>query len=207
MAFARSRAAAAAVAALVMGSSLLVAPSALADDGNPTVAQLLQACSWADYCQFHPHSYWDYTGPSHQVGATAYNCGSRTNQHTITWSETTTAANSVGVSVSASEKFAEVFEVEITASYSHTWSDAHTDGESDTVNIPPGYKGWIVRGTAKQEAIGQYELHFGKRYYGHYYWYINNYAESGFAPDYPNKGFIAFHDAPMNANDRRIAGC
>ena len=29
----------------------------------------------------------------------------------------------------------------------------------------------------------------------------------GFVPDYPNKGFIAFRDAPMSANDRRIAGC
>ena len=57
------------------------------------------------------------------------------------------------------------------------------------MNIPLGHKGWMARGTAKQEATS------------------TRYKESGYAPDYPNLGYITFHDAPMSAEDRRIAGC
>lgn len=87
-----------------MGAPLLVAPQAFAAS-SPTNAELLKACNWASLCKFHPQSYWGYTGPKHQVGSTAYNRGSNTNQHRIDWSDTTTAGNTVGVSVSATYKF------------------------------------------------------------------------------------------------------
>lgn len=63
-------------------------------------------------------------------------------------------------------------------------------------------KGWIERGTAKQQATGWYELHFGSRYYGHYIWYINNYQSSGFNNDQPSTGFINFKDAEMTSGER-----
>ncbi|MFJ2608741.1 MULTISPECIES: hypothetical protein [unclassified Streptomyces] len=190
-----------AASALALGVSLLVAPQASAAD-TPTTKELLDACSWADLCEFHPQSYWTYTGPNHQVGSTAYNCASQTNQHRIDWSDTTSAANSVGVSISVSAKFWVAFEAEVTASYGHTWTTSHTDAQSETVNIPSGYKGWIERGTAKQQAKGWYEIHFGKRYYDHYIWYVNDYAASGFNKDNPNSGYVNFKDAPMSAADR-----
>lgn len=189
--------AAAAAGALALGASLLAAPQASADS-VPSTADLLAACSWADYCQFHPQSYWTYIGPAHQVGPTVFNCGSVTDSQTINWSDTTGSSNSVGVSVSGSVKFAEVFEAEIQASYGHTWTTSHTDGGSDTVNVPPFHNGWITRGTAKQEATGWYELHFGSRYYGHYIWYIHDYTESGFNADNPNAGYVTFHDSRMS---------
>jgi hypothetical protein len=207
MAFARLKGvSAAAAAALALGASLVAAPQASADS-TPSTSELLSACSWADYCQFHPQSFWTYIGPAHQVGTTAFNCGSVTNSQTINWSDTTSSANSVGVSISASYKFAEVFEVSIETSYQHTWTEAHTDGQSDTVNVPAKYAGWMTRGTAKQEATGWYELHFGSRYYGHYIWYIENYAESGFDADNPNAGYVTFHDRPMTSYERQSQGC
>ncbi|MGX9887515.1 hypothetical protein [Streptomyces sp. NPDC002276] len=187
--------------ALTVGASLLTAPQALAAD-TPTNAELLKACNWASFCKFRPQSYWSYTGPAHQVGSTAYNCGSQTNQHRIDWSDTTTAGNTVGVSVTAGYKFAEVFEVSVETSYSHTWQNSHTDTESNTVNIPSGSYGWIERGTSKQQAKGWWEIQFKDKYYGHYDWYVYDYQESGFNSDNPSYGYVTFKDKPMSSADR-----
>ncbi|MFF0087199.1 hypothetical protein ACFYR1_47265 [Streptomyces canus] len=193
--------AAAAVAALAFGASLLGAPQAMAQD-TPSTGQLLGACSWADLCEFHPQSYWTYAGPSHQVGSVAFNCGSQVNQHRIDWSDTTTTTHSVGVSVSAEMKFFEVFEAGVTASYGHSWQASHTDSEGETVNIPPGSKGWVERGAPKQQATGWYEIHFSSRYYGHYVWYVNNYQSSGFNVDSPRSGTVNLKDTPMSQAER-----
>jgi hypothetical protein len=190
-----------AVAALTLGASLLAAPQAFAAS-SPTTRELLDACSWADLCEFHPQSYWTYTGPKHQVGTTAYNCGSQTNQHRIDWADTTGATNSVGVAITSSVKFWEVYEASVELSYRHDWTVSHTDTESNTLNIPAGSKGWIERGTSKQQATGWYEIHFGKRYYGHYIWYVNNYQSSGFNADNPKGGYVNFRDTPMTAAER-----
>ncbi|MFF7472341.1 hypothetical protein [Streptomyces sp. NPDC008092] len=209
MAFARRKPAspkrtlrtAGAVAALSLGASLMAVPQASADD-SPTTRQLLDACSWADVCDFHPQSYWTYTGPRHQVGTTAFNCGSQTNQHRIDWADTTGSTNTVGITIGASYKWEEVFTFSVQTTYSHSWEVSHTDTESNTVNIPSGYKGWIERGTGKQQAKGWYELHFGKRYYGHYIWYIYDYQQSGYDSDHQNTGYVNFKDAKMTSAER-----
>ncbi|NUR03554.1 MAG: hypothetical protein HOY79_45700 [Streptomyces sp.] len=190
------------LAALTVGASLLAAPQTAFADSSPTNAELLKACNWASFCKFHPQSYWGYTGPRHQVGSTAYNCGSQTNQHRIDWSDTTTAGNTVGVSVTAGYTFAKVFEVSVETSYSHTWQNSHTDTESNTVNIPAGHVGWIERGTAKQQAKGWWEIQFRDKYYGHYVWYVYNYQESGFNQDNPGYGYVNFKDRPMTSAER-----
>lgn len=190
----------AATAVLVVGASIAGAPAAFAAD-EPSDAQLLKDCNWADYCQFHPQKYTTYIGPAHQVGPIVYNCGHLANSQTISWSDTTGSSNSVGVAVTASYKFSEVFEVSVQASYEHTWSTSHTDSQSDTVNVPPKYAGWLVRGTAKQKATGWYELHFGKPYYGHYVWYVRDYTESGFDTDKPDAGYVTFHDRTMTSSE------
>ncbi|MGW2371034.1 MULTISPECIES: hypothetical protein [Kitasatospora] len=190
-----------AVAALAMGASLIAAPQAFADS-DPGVANLLNACSWADYCQFHPQSFRTYTGPVHQVSQSLYNCTNANSTQSVNWAETTGSANSVGVSVSASYKFSQVFEASIQATYNHTWETSHTFGETDAVTITPGRVGWIERGTAKQEATGWYEIHFGKRYYGHYIWYIHNYKESGPNANAP-RGYVNTQSRPMSAAERR----
>lgn len=193
-------------ASLVTGVAIAGAPAAFADD-QPTTAQLLQSCNWNDYCAFHPQSYTTYVGPSHQVGSLVFNCGSLANSQTISWADTTASTNSVGVSVTGGFKFEDVFELSIEGSYSHTWTKSHTDTQSDTVNVPPKDAGWMVRGTAKQQATGWYELHYGKPYYGHYIWYVYNYKESGFNVDQPNGGYVTFHDRAMTSYERTQNHC
>ncbi|MEX3104078.1 MULTISPECIES: hypothetical protein [unclassified Streptomyces] len=193
--------AAGAIAALAFGASLLGAPNAVAED-TPSTRQLLDACSWADLCEFHPQSYWTYAGPAHQVGGTAFNCGSQTNQHSINWSDTTGTTNSVGVTVSSGVKFFEVFEAEIAATYGHSWQASHTEGQNTTVNIPSGSKGWVERGTPKQQATGWYEIHFRSRYYGHYIWYVHDYKSSGYYGGDGRLGYVNQKDARMSDAER-----
>jgi hypothetical protein len=105
-----------------------------------------------------------------------------------------------------SAKFWEVYEASVEATYKHDWTVSHTDTESDTVNIPPGFKGWLERGTAMQQATGWYEIHFPDRYYGHYVWYIHDYQSSGAAGDRHDLGYVNHKDAPMTP-DERAAHC
>lgn len=193
----RKSRAAGVIAALAMSASLVAVPAASADS-NPSVADLLNACSWADLCQFHPTNYWTYTGPEHQVGDVAYNCTGTVMDHQVGFSDTTGSTNSVGVQISASVKFWTVYEASVTASYGHSWESSHTDNETNTVHIRPNYVGWLTRGTAKQHADGWYEIHFGSRQWGHYYWYINNYVSTGEDVDHWWMGFVAGHDRPMS---------
>lgn len=193
-----------ALAALTLGASLMTVPQSAFAADSPTTKQLLDQCGTrsVDVCDFHPTSYWTYTGPKHQVGSTAYNCASQTNQHRIDWADTTGTTNSVGVAITATVGFWKVYEASVQVSYGHSWEVSHTDTESNTLNIPAGYKGWIERGTSKQQAEGWYELHFPKRYYGHYIWYVNNYKSSGFNKDNPKAGYVNFKDAPMSSGER-----
>ncbi|WP_329223465.1 hypothetical protein OG352_38980 [Streptomyces sp. NBC_01485] len=191
-----------AVAALTLGASLMAAPQSAFAADSPTTKELLDACGWADFCQFHPQSYWTYTGPNHQVGSTAFNCASQTNDHRVDWQDTTGSTNSVGVSITATASFWKTYEVSVQASYGHSWEVSHTDTESNTIHIPAGYKGWIERGTSKQQAKGWYELHFGKRYYGHYIWYVYDYQSSGYNTDRPGGGYVNFKDAKMSQTER-----
>ncbi|NEB03451.1 hypothetical protein [Streptomyces sp. SID13726] len=190
--------------ALTLGASLMAVPQTAFAADSPTTQDLLSKCgtSSVDLCEFHATTYWTYTGPNHQVGTTAYNCASQTNQHRIDWSDTTGTTDSVGVSISASAGFWKVYEASVELSYGHSWETSHTDTESNTINIPAGYKGWIERGTAKQQAEGWYELHFPSRYYGHYIWYVNNYKSSGFNQDNPSSGYVNFKDAKMTSSER-----
>ena len=183
--------------ALTVGASLMTAPQAFAAD-NPSVKQLLAACSWADYCKFHPTSYWTYTGPNHTVGDPVFNCGHKINPMTVSWSDTTSASNNVGVTITLGVKFADTFETEVSVTYGHTWTKSHTDSQSNTVNLDPHWKGWVERGVGKQAAKGWYEIHFGSRYYGHYIWYVNNYQESGWRSTY---GYVNLKDKAMTQTE------
>ncbi|MEU9173734.1 hypothetical protein AB0D34_39210 [Streptomyces sp. NPDC048420] len=195
-----------AVAALALGASLMAAPQSYAAN-SPTIAELLQRCGSADVCKFHPQSYTAYTGPAHVIGTPAYNCAHEINPSTVSWSDTTSATNTVGVSIEASMEFWKVYKVSVEASYSHSWTTSHTDTDTKTVNIRPGYKGWLERGTAKQKAKGWYEFHFGKRYYGHYIWYINNYQAAAWDGDHPNNGYVTMKDRPMTSAERAAHHC
>lgn len=185
-------------ATVAVATSVVVSPANAAD--APSNRELLQSCHReAQYCEFHPQSYRLYSGPEHQVGGLAYNCATQTNPHQISWSDTTESRNTFGIAVTASVSFQKVFEVSVEASYGHEWATSHTDSVTETVNVTPKNKGWVVRGTGMQRATGWYELRYHKPFHGHNVWFVKNYEESGYAKD--KRSYIVFHEAKMTDFD------
>ncbi|WP_405810741.1 hypothetical protein OG729_38350 [Streptomyces sp. NBC_00210] len=160
-------------AALVPVCGILLVPSAQAED-VPSPRELLEECdNGTDYCGFHPDGPpKEVKGESHQVGTSVFNCTDIPQTMNVSWSDTDTETNTVGVSMSVEGGFADVFKVSLQTSFSHSWAKAHTESQTTAINVPAGRVGWINREPTLLEVSGRYELHFGKRYYDHYYWYL-----------------------------------
>ncbi|WP_406278500.1 hypothetical protein OHT93_37280 [Streptomyces sp. NBC_00191] len=160
-------------AALVPICGILLAPSAQAED-VPSPRELLEECEdGSDWCWFHPDGPpKEVKGESHQVGTSVFNCTDGPQTMNVSWSDTDTETNTVGVTMGAGVGFADVFTASLQVSYSHSWAHAHTESQTTAINVPAGKVGWINRQPTLLEVSGRYELHFGKRYYDHYYWYL-----------------------------------
>lgn len=174
------------------------AVSARAED-QPSAQDLLGACGSADHCQFHPKNFWKTVSSEHQVGDSAWNCSATDQSLEISWSDTKGSSNNVGVAVTAEASFFKAMTTSVQASYSHTWEISHTWGQNAVLNIPENNVGWVTRGTPEVNALGQYELHFGKPYYGHYYWYIDDYVQTG--PDQGGAGQLAYRNREMTPQE------
>jgi hypothetical protein len=57
-------------------------------------------------------------------------------------------------------------------SYQHDWTSSHTQSDATQITIPAHSMGRVYTATEMEEVSGQYEMHFGDRYHGHYYWYL-----------------------------------
>jgi hypothetical protein len=187
-------------AALLCAATTMTAAPAFAADG-PTGRELLDKCdNGTDSCVFHPYGPPEtFQGDVHQVGDTVFNCTADLQRSTVKWSETTGESNTFGVSLSAEYGFSEVFKVSIEVSYQHTWETSNTFGQDDSVDVRPGEKGWIERGTQMNRVKGQYEMHFPDRYYDHYIWY-QDFEAVGPVKDAP--GMITKRTAAMTPEEK-----
>ncbi|TJZ57533.1 hypothetical protein FCH28_06745 [Streptomyces piniterrae] len=159
--------------ALIPICGILLAPSAQADD-TPSSRELLEKCgAGTDFCGFHPDGPpKEVPGESHQVGTSVFNCTDVSQMMNVSWSDTDTESNSVGVSVGVEAGFWEVFKTSLQVSYGHEWSKAHTEQQTTSISVPARQVGWVTRQPTLLETSGTFEMHFGERYHGHYYWYL-----------------------------------
>ncbi|GAA3726552.1 hypothetical protein [Salinactinospora qingdaonensis] len=166
----RGSASAGAVAATALLAAIL--PAAPAAAAEPTNRQLLEQCgNGTDTCVFHPDGPPQYyQNTSEVVGSPAYNCTDRSQLMSVTWSDTVSESNSVGISMSAT--FGTVFKTTFEASYGYEWSESHTESQTTYVDVPVGHVGRVYYGAMMQRVSGTYEMHFGDPYYGHYIWYV-----------------------------------
>ncbi|WP_328665799.1 hypothetical protein OG905_01690 [Streptomyces sp. NBC_00322] len=160
-------------AALVPICGILIASSAQADD-VPSPRELLEQCdNGTSLCAFHPDGpEKEVKGESHQVGTSVFNCTDIPQTMNVSWSDTDTETNTIGVTMTAGVGFFDIFTASIQTSFSHSWAKAHTESQTTAINVPAGRVGWINREPTLVEVSGRYELHFRKRYYDHYYWYL-----------------------------------
>jgi hypothetical protein len=178
----------------------LVTPLAQADS-EPTARELLEKCNnGSDSCVFHPSSRKEFGGRRQQVGRTVYNCSTVNQLETISWSEYTGGSNSLGISITATAKFSEVYSVAVTATYNVSWEWGHTVTRSDGLTTPPWGVGKIFHAPSMQTVTGDYEIHFGKRFHGHYYWYVRNFSAT---TPMSNDGSVTFSTRGMTKDERR----
>jgi hypothetical protein len=181
----------AAVGALsVLGLLTLFATGARAED-QPTSLELLDKCgNGTDYCEFH------VSGPARTYFTTAQlagqtaNCTDTSQNATITWEHTTTSSNSLGTSLSVSTGAGTAFSIAVKVSYQHDWTSSHTRSDATQITIPARSMGRVYTATEMEKVSGQYEMHFGDRYHGHYYWYLPMTVDSPKVGD-PHDGVTA----------------
>ncbi|WP_046470409.1 hypothetical protein [Allosalinactinospora lopnorensis] len=164
---------------------IMLAPPASADhEDMPTARQLLERCdNGTDKCVFHPSGAPEYYAEAaHQVGDSVYNCSEEEQKFIVAWEETKSQSNSVGVAMTTEAGFGKAFNISYEQSYEHTWESSHTEAQRTFVFTGPYEVGWVERAPRMERVKGQYELNFGDRYHGHYYWYVP-FEITGPAPD------------------------
>lgn len=162
-----------ALSAAALGMVAAIASPASADD-QPTRAQLIADCdSGAGKCTFNEPQLGDaYLGDFHRVSDSLYNCSTSPATQSMTWSDTVGSTDSAGVSVTVGGKIADIIDVSVTATYSHTWSSSHSESSSVNMTVKPGEVGWLSRAQVMQTVSGTWQTHYDDRKWGHYFWFV-----------------------------------
>ncbi|MFJ9696340.1 hypothetical protein [Kitasatospora sp. NPDC101183] len=170
---------------------------------SPTTVQLLKDCgSNTDSCTFTPNGSATTTYSGNHEVARGFNCSSVPQLKKMTWTDQKGGENSVSaeISVTAGFDFLTKFEVGFKLAYGHkwTWNDSFAD-ETD-LTVPAGEVGWVSRSTKLQSASGTYELHYKSPHWGHYVWYVKNFA--GTAPVPQDTGVITWGSRKMTPAEK-----
>lgn len=175
--------------------------TAQAEDG-PTTDELLQQCDGADYCEFTPTSKEQFLTPAEQVSPMSPNCNNSIVDLAANWTQTKGTSDSLGGSVTATVGVFDLFEASLEVNYNHTWTNTDTKGGILTIHIAPGELGYVTRTTPMTRVTGTYELHFGDRYEGHYYWYTAPITVEGPDPARVADEIVQGHTRPMTPEER-----
>ncbi|MDQ1290048.1 MAG: hypothetical protein QG622_3614 [Actinomycetota bacterium] len=159
-------------AVLTVGLLVSVASIASAEE-VPTSKELMEKCGKdTDFCEFH------ISGPARAylqtagLAAQTANCTGSTQDASLTWEKSTSSSNSFGWSLKVMAGAAKAFQLGFKVAYQHEWTDTLTDRDTTKMTIPGGHMGRVFHAREMEEVSGKYEMHFGSRYYGHYYWYL-----------------------------------
>ncbi|MFJ9413656.1 hypothetical protein ACIRPT_05745 [Streptomyces sp. NPDC101227] len=163
-----------ALSTAVLGLAAAMAVPAAAADDQPTREQLIADCASGEgKCSFNePKLGTAYLGDFHQVSNSLYNCSTSDATQSMGWADTVGSTDSVGVSVTVGGKIAELIDLSVTATYSHTWSSSHTENSSMNMTVKPGEVGWISRAQVMQNVSGTWQTHYDSPKWGHYFWYV-----------------------------------
>ncbi|WP_406472803.1 hypothetical protein [Streptomyces platensis] len=145
-----------------------------AAEDQPTRDQLIADCSSGEgKCSFNePTLGKAYLGDFRQVSNSLYNCSTSDATQSMGWADTVGSTDSAGVSVTVGGKIADLIDLSVTATYSHTWSSSHTENSSLNMTVKPGEVGWISRAQVMQTVTGTWQTHYDSPKWGHYYWYV-----------------------------------
>ncbi|MEU5211681.1 hypothetical protein [Streptomyces sp. NPDC020742] len=140
----------------------------------PTRQQLVADCASGEgKCTFNEPKLGEaYLGDFRRVSNSLYNCSTSDATQSMSWSDTVGSTDSAGVSVTAGGKIADLIDLSVTATYSHTWSSSHTEDSALNMTVKPGEVGWISRAQVMQTVTGTWQTHYDSPKWGHYYWFV-----------------------------------
>lgn len=162
----------------------LSAGTEISAQGGPTVRELLEKCNHGtDYCGFHPRGDLNVYRGEYRLAGGATNCTPDRVSRWIDWSSSEYTMNNVGIEMSAEGGFGAAFKVGFRVSYNREWGWSTTKADRVIAEISPYRAVNVQTAPMKQTVSGDYELHFGYKYYGHYYWYVYNVQVTGPAND------------------------
>jgi hypothetical protein len=96
----------------------------------------------------------------------------------ITWENTSSVTNSVGVKVSASFGFTKALKAQVAVSYELTLETSKTVSQRTTMNVPGHERGWFTLAEAAKVVTGDYFIDAGSAGY---------YFLPGAVMDFPDK--------------------
>ncbi|OLZ52692.1 hypothetical protein [Amycolatopsis keratiniphila] len=164
-------------------TATVVAPgtaSASAQD-EPTIRELFDQCNQGrtDVCDFHPSgSPQEYRGKFKLAGR-AVNCTKSTSTRVIRWETSEGTKDSTGTEIRAGIKIGESFEIGFQKSFGHEWNWTSTKADELRQDVGPHQAVNVYAAPMRIKVRGTYELHFGSRFRGHYYWYVRDVVVDG----------------------------
>lgn len=112
-------------------------------------------------CVFTATSQEDIYTDRKQFGSAVRNHGTTEMVRSITVSETVTYTNSIQISAKASAKVFNLVNLELSATFGHTWTRSETFTEALQIRIPPGYESRIYSESPLYRDYGDFTLVMG----------------------------------------------
>lgn len=183
-------------ATVITGLGITAAAVANAEEAAPSNEELLSDCNVrTDLCKYTMTSTKDILGPQHQVSDAEYNCSPDNQTYEKDWSSTNSSSVNIGLEIGGEVGFATVFKASFKVTTGYEWSTSKTVTDKAPISVRTGWVGWIERADSLTQATGNYELHYGSRKAGHYYWFVNGVTFTG--PTKDAKGNLIAQARPM----------
>jgi hypothetical protein len=180
--------------------------TAFADhEGARSVEQILKDCNTAtDFCEFRIKDSKDgVAGEPQAVTESLSNCTQSdvTKSHKVAHTVGTTTNTGLEVGVQAG--YETVFQASVKATLNFEWSQSSTVEDQITMTVKAGNVGAMVFRPALRQVVGDYEVHYGSRQQGHFFWFANNVTWTG--PSETKKGNYSVVERPMT--EAELATC
>lgn len=134
---------------------------------NADAARSLAASCNDAKCQLGKSVYKSsWLGPQSSVSEVRFNYGDTGGSKALSWTQTTAESNSIDITVTAGGTIAKLVELEVSASYGHTWSRSYSVANTDTINIPPNGVGYFTRQQAMQSLSGVLYIPYSSSVHG-----------------------------------------
>jgi hypothetical protein len=116
-------------------------------------------------CAFVDFGYGTKMGEDHVVGHYVKNPGSTDDTDDVGWSDERGSTNSVGIDLSVSVKFWELWTATITAKYTKVWEVKHTFTQTQHIKVNPKSWAWVSFAPDLQTSIGTWVVRADDHHY------------------------------------------